>query len=143
MELIKLSQLIDNTHIFDIFEITQNTGFKNFSNVEIKDINSCKNYLYWLIKNSDYYGIKLNGKIIGIVGYHSVNYIAYILNDKYQKQGYLSKVFPIFLDYGFQICNEILASIIKENEKSIHFIQKFGFELFKETPERYIYKKSR
>ena len=65
-----------------------------------------------------------------------------ILNEKYQGNGYMSKIFPAFLNYGFKTREEIMAVISKDNIKSQNFIKKFGFELFNEYKTENVYKKS-
>lgn len=139
-------------HLFvnQIFEISQNKKFQYFSFSKISNLEQCKTYIIWLLNNSDYYGIYFKNdlnKLIGCIGYHTNNYLAYVINEKLYNQKILSEVLPIFIEYGKLIhkFSEIKASIEKENIASIKLVEKFKFlltdEIQTEYKNRIIYKK--
>ena len=134
------------TELLDLFNLPESYYFTKKNLSKIDDI---INYINCL-KSDNYYVIKLNnGKFIGIIGFHNytttltkiIPYVGYCLDSNYFRQGYISELLPLFLEYGFDLMktNKIRASVDKNNIASIKLCEKFNFDMVFSESSQLIY----
>jgi ribosomal-protein-alanine N-acetyltransferase len=68
--------------------------------------------------------------------------VGFLLLNEYQKQGLMSEVIPIVLEYGFNSLhlNKIEGEVAPKNENSIRILKRFGFSFSKKLENTDIYK---
>ncbi|AIM16301.1 MULTISPECIES: GNAT family N-acetyltransferase [Neobacillus] len=79
--------------------------------------------------------ILFNGEIVGVSGYHTINwshkfaYIGYWLGEKYQGKGIMTKVAKALTDYAFNELklNRVEIRVAVENKKSRAIPERLGF----------------
>jgi ribosomal-protein-alanine N-acetyltransferase len=78
---------------------------------------------------------KGNDKLIGIIGYVGVNHdsnraeVGYVINQNYERKGYMFEALQAVLDYGFNVMNvHVVEAVIRTgNTPSVQLIEKAGF----------------
>jgi len=144
------------TDIDDVYEYASDTRVSEFllwSPHPTKGYT--KAYLSLLAKRyraGDFYdwGIELDGKMIGTVGFTSfsiennVGEIGYVLSSKCWGMGIASEAVKRILEFGFceLLLNRIEAKFMAENEKSRKLLDKLGFNYEGEMKEA-VYAKDR
>ena len=79
--------------------------------------------------------VKGSDKLIGIIGYVGVNHdsnraeVGYVINQQYERKGYMYEALQAVLDYGFDMMqvHTVEAVIRTENSPSVQLVEKAGF----------------
>jgi ribosomal-protein-alanine N-acetyltransferase len=78
---------------------------------------------------------KGNDKLLGIIGYVHINNdsnraeVGYVINQDYQRKGYMLEALNAVLDYGFKVMKaHVIEAVIRtENTPSVKLVKKAGF----------------
>lgn len=125
----------------DVFEYASDPAVSEYltwySHKTVEHTKSYLKYLQKLYRKGKFYdwGIEINGKMIGTVGFTSINLkdnsaeVGYVINRKFWGNGIAAEAVNEILKFGFCVLklDKIFARIISENNRSAAVLLKCNF----------------
>lgn len=124
----------------DILEYMSNHEVTQYLYRRCESLDECERYIrveflsYRQQGIPEPFSIVLDEKVIGTCNYHTVEdenaEIGFILNPKYQHQGYMKEALEGLIEYGFEKLgyHRIEAKVMVDNQPSISLLEKLQFK---------------